>query len=154
MEAAPATGDSVTQSDGHVVHPGVDDRLPGSSDSKAMRIALLVSKQEELYGKNMYETLTPEDEPELRYLRHHLRMDVDDAILKIYERKGFVVPEIPEAEAIEGAAASSSDSAAGGKGHGPDDGAVATEKDDKKKAKSKVCRLALLSLMHRGTATC
>ena len=57
-------------------------------DDLAMKIALLISEQEAEFGVNMYQEVTGKDEAEVQQLVNR-GFTVDEAILWIFERKGY-----------------------------------------------------------------
>merc|ERR1712196_58672 len=68
-------------------------------EREAIRIALIISKQEEVYGVNMYETLTDDDSDFLDELLHN-DYEMDNAVLVIFERNYGKVP-IPSERDID-----------------------------------------------------
>lgn len=72
-------------------------------DDIALQMALLISQQEAQFGFNMYDVLTPADEPELQELTEQGKSR-DNAILELFEKKGFKV-EVPTAEPMVAAPA-------------------------------------------------
>lgn len=53
---------------------------------EALQIGLILSQQEQEFGTNMYQALTPEDEPEIERL-NSMGFSTEEAILKIFRRK-------------------------------------------------------------------
>jgi len=57
------------------------------SDAEALKLGLLVSQQLADHGVDMYEALLPADEEEIDYLTRQEGYTLDEAILKVYERR-------------------------------------------------------------------
>jgi hypothetical protein len=53
---------------------------------EALQIGLILSQQEQEFGTNMYQSLTPEDEPEIERL-NSLGFSTEEAILKIFQKR-------------------------------------------------------------------
>lgn len=69
------------------------------NEESTLRIAMIISQQEAEFGVNMYDAMTPADQDEIdRYVS--LGYSKDDAILMVFESKGFVskqsIPTIEE----------------------------------------------------------
>jgi hypothetical protein len=61
---------------------------PRTEEEEALRVAMIISKQEAEFGVNMYDTLVDDDEPVLKqYIS--IGLSVDEAILKVFEDKGY-----------------------------------------------------------------
>jgi hypothetical protein len=53
---------------------------------EALQIGLILSQQEQQFGTNMYQSLTPSDEPEIERL-NSLGFSTEEAILKIFQKR-------------------------------------------------------------------
>jgi hypothetical protein len=53
---------------------------------EALQIGLILSQQEQQFGTNMYQSLTPDDEPEIEHL-NSLGFSTEEAILKIFQKR-------------------------------------------------------------------
>jgi hypothetical protein len=53
---------------------------------EALQIGLILSQQEQQFGTNMYQSLTPDDEPEIERL-NGLGFSTEEAILKIFQKR-------------------------------------------------------------------
>jgi hypothetical protein len=62
------------------------------SSSEAIQLAMMLSEQESQYGVNMYDSLQPEDEPEIQAMIAQ-GMSMEDAVLAIFDRK-FIHPPV------------------------------------------------------------
>lgn len=63
-------------------------RTRKTPDQEALEIGLLLSEQEAEFGINMYDSLTPADDPEIEYLTSQ-GYSTDEAILIIFERRYY-----------------------------------------------------------------
>ena len=53
---------------------------------EALQIGLILSQQEQQFGTNMYQSLQPEDEPEIEHL-NSMGFSTEEAILKIFQKR-------------------------------------------------------------------
>lgn len=66
---------------------------------EALQIGLILAQQEQEFGTNMYQSLTPEDEPEIERL-NSLGFSTEEAILKIFQKR--FQPDLVEHEVSDG----------------------------------------------------
>jgi len=62
---------------------------------EALQIGLILSQQEQQFGTNMYQSLRPEDEPEIEHW-NNLGFSTEEAILKIFQKR--FQPDLQEEE--------------------------------------------------------
>jgi hypothetical protein len=86
-----STGANVGAGDGHQKPKPATPTTPDVSPYRmkaheALQIGLILSQQEHAFGTNMYQSLTPNDEPEIERL-NRLGYSTEEAILQIFQKK-------------------------------------------------------------------